>query len=160
AWLEEQLRQPADVRIIGSSIQMVADEHGYETWGNIPHERQRFYDLVAKTNASGVVVISGDRHLTEISVDRGSPNRPVPYPIWDFTSSGMNLDTGSAKDVNTFRVGPVKRESTFGTIQIVWGATPDKTLIELTALGDQSQILTRQTVFLNDLRQPPASKAK
>ncbi len=154
AWLEEQLRTPADVRIIGSSIQMVADEHGYESWGTIPHERQRFYDLVAKTNASGVVVISGDRHLTEISVDRGSPGRAVPYPIWDFTSSGMNLDPGSANDVNTFRVGPVKREATYGTIQIVWGPTPEKTKIELTALGDQSQMLTRQTVFLSDLREP------
>lgn len=153
AWLEEQLKAPAEVRIIGSSIQMVADEHGYETWGNMPHERQRFYDLVTKTGARGVVVISGDRHLTEISVDRGSAERRVPYPIWDFTSSGMNLNRGSVSDVNSFRVGPVRREATFGTVRILWGTNPDQTKIEFVALGDQSQMLTRQTVFLSDLRQ-------
>ncbi|HEX4608356.1 MAG TPA: alkaline phosphatase D family protein, partial [Urbifossiella sp.] len=86
AWLEAQLKQPAEVRIVGSSIQLVADEHGFEKWANFPKERDRFYDLVRKTGAAGVVVLSGDRHLGEISLDPAA----VGYPLYDVTSSGLN----------------------------------------------------------------------
>ncbi len=155
AWLGEQLREPADVRLIVSSIQVVADEHGFETWGNFPHERRRLYDLIDSTNATGVVFLSGDRHLTEISTDRGGDHRNAgPYPMWDFTSSGLNLKPGIVTDANALRVGPVRREATFGTVKINWGATADQTSIELTALGDKRQLLTRQTVFLSELRKP------
>ncbi|MGD9688613.1 MAG: alkaline phosphatase D family protein [Phycisphaerales bacterium] len=152
-WLEARLHEPAHVRIIVSSIQVVADEHGHETWGNFPHERQRLYDLIASTGASGVVFISGDRHLAEVSVDRGRGSaHPVPYPMWDFTSSGMTEPPGKASDPNSFRVGPVSRETNFGVIEIRWGDHPPETTeISFTARGDKSQMITRQSVFLTDL---------
>ena len=34
SWLAERLREPADVRLIVSSIQVVAEGHGWERWGN------------------------------------------------------------------------------------------------------------------------------
>ena len=42
-WLEEQLQVPAEVRLIGSSIQVVAEDHGWEKWTNFPHERERLF---------------------------------------------------------------------------------------------------------------------
>lgn len=36
AWLHEQLRQPADLRLIGSSLQVLADFTGWEAWANYP----------------------------------------------------------------------------------------------------------------------------
>lgn len=153
-WLEEQLRQPADLRIIASSIQVVSDQHGHETWGNFPHERRRLYDLIDRADAAGVIFLSGDRHLTEISRDPGDAARPAPYPMWDFTSSGMNLNPSPVNEPNDRRVGPVRRETNFGTIRINWADPAGQTTIDLTAHGDQGQILTRQTIFLNDLREP------
>ena len=41
AWLEEQLGQPADIRLIASSTQIVPDQKGMDEWGNYPHERQK-----------------------------------------------------------------------------------------------------------------------
>jgi len=155
-WLETQLKEPADIRVIASSIQVIADEHGHESWGNLPHERQRLYNLIASTNAHGVFFISGDRHLTEATVERGSQEITVPYPIWDFTSSGMTQVASVIRDPNSKRVGPVRRETTFGTLRFAWGPTPETTQIEFTALGDQGQMLTRQSIFLSDLR--PATK--
>ncbi len=35
-WLEAQLREPAQWRLIASSIQFASTEHGWETWGSIP----------------------------------------------------------------------------------------------------------------------------
>lgn len=36
AWLERTLQQPAEVRIIVTSIQLIADDHRFEKWGNFP----------------------------------------------------------------------------------------------------------------------------
>ena len=53
---------------------------------NFPHERERLYKLLRDTRAGGVVLLSGDRHLAELSVtDAG-----LGYPLFDLTSSGLN----------------------------------------------------------------------
>lgn len=151
-WLEKQLKEPAQIRIIASSIQVIADEHGWETWGNFPHERERLYRLIESTNASGVIVLSGDRHLTEITLDRPNPTTGLPaYPIWDFTSSGMTQKPEVPRDPNAKRVGPVRKETTFGLVRIQWADEVASTQIEFLAVGDQGQMLTRQSVFLGDL---------
>ena len=149
AWLEKELKKPADIRLIASSIQVVADEHGWETWGNLPHERQRLYRLIAETKANGVFFISGDRHLIEICRDVG---RGAPYPIWDFTSSGLNQRSESLREPNSLRVGPAFRETNFGIVRFQWGDNPAETQIHLEGYGGRGQLLTRQTVFLSDLQ--------
>lgn len=60
-WLEKQLQAPAQIRIIVSSIALVAEDCGYEKWMNFPHERQRLFDLLKKSQSTGVLVISGDQ---------------------------------------------------------------------------------------------------
>ena len=47
-WLEGQLKQPAEVRLLVSSIQVIADEHPFEKWANFPKERDRLYDLIRR----------------------------------------------------------------------------------------------------------------
>ena len=44
-WLAEQLKVPAELRLIGSVVQVVPDEHGSEMWGNFPLERKRLFKL-------------------------------------------------------------------------------------------------------------------
>lgn len=152
-WLEERLEEPADVRVIASSIQVISDEHRYETWGNFPHERERLYRLIDRTDASGVVFISGDRHLMDISRDTG---HGAPYPMWDFTSSGMNQRASEVNEPNRYRVGTVHRESNFGIIRINWGVAEEggrETEISLEGYGESGQLLTRQSVFLGSLRE-------
>ena len=56
SWLREELSKPADVRLVVSSIQVIADGHGKERWGNFPRERDRLYELIAETRASGVIL--------------------------------------------------------------------------------------------------------
>ena len=86
-WLAERLREPAELRLIVSSIQVFADGHGYQRWGNLPRERQRLYDLIGEDQGRGVVFLSGDRrHIAAIY--RESSN--VPYPLVEITSSGID----------------------------------------------------------------------
>ena len=87
-WLEAELIKPADIRFIASGTQIVADEKAMEEWGNFPLERQKLFDLIGKTNANGVVLLSGNVHFSEISTTTEGP-----YPLVDFTSSGMTHTT-------------------------------------------------------------------
>ena len=148
-WLEEQLGKKADVRVIASSIQAVADEHGWETWGNFPHERERLFKLIEETKANGVVMISGDRHLMEISCEK---SRPSGYPFWDFTSSGLTQETETINESNRYRVGPVKREQNFGIIEIQWGAGSTETVINLFGHGQGGKVLMEQKIPLDSLQ--------
>lgn len=66
AWLEEQFSQPATVRVVVASFQLAVVGHGFERWGLLPAELQRFYDLIESTRANGVVILSGDRHIGAI----------------------------------------------------------------------------------------------
>lgn len=84
-WLEAALRQPAEVRLIVSSIQFAAELHGGECWANFPHEQQRMLGVLKHTRASGVIFLSGDRHWCEVSRLDGSAG----YPLFDITASSM-----------------------------------------------------------------------
>ena len=123
-WLESELREPAEVRLIVSSIQVVAREHGWECWGNFPHALQRLYGVIERTGAGGVVFLSGDRHLAEVSVD----DDPIaPYPMWDVTSSGLNQKDKAVAEPNRYRRGGVQRRSNFGLLTVDW-STPGPAL--------------------------------
>lgn len=117
-WLAEQLSKPAEFRIIASSIQVVAEDHGWEKWMNLPRERERLFRLIRETAATGVVFISGDRHLAELSMMDGG----IGYPIYDLTASGMNNASHKwrAYETNRHRVGTMNWGDNFGLITIDW----------------------------------------
>ena len=48
AWLADELKKPADLRLVVSSIQVLAEGHGWEAWRTLPSERQKLYDLISK----------------------------------------------------------------------------------------------------------------
>ncbi|KPK63291.1 MAG: hypothetical protein AMS21_06785 [Gemmatimonas sp. SG8_38_2] len=126
AWLEEQLHEPAEVRFIVSSTQIVADPKGMDEWGNYPHERRRLFDLIDTTGAEGVVFLSGNVHFTEVSrTDEG------PYALYDFTASGLtHVNEGYASVDNPYRVTGPLVDLNFGLIEIAWdsGSAPAITL--------------------------------
>ncbi|MEP0356136.1 alkaline phosphatase D family protein [Paraglaciecola sp.] len=151
-WLKLQLQKPAEIRLIVTSYQLVSFQHGWESWGNFPHERQRLYDLITDTHANGVIFMSGDRHFTEISVDKGQLGSKVPYPMWDFTSSGLIQKEEAINDKNTFRVGQAYRTTNYGLIDINWQDTLLDTSIELVAKGETGKELIKQVVLLKDIQ--------
>jgi len=112
-WLEEELNKPADFRILASGSQFSIQYNGYEAWANFPHEQQRMIDLIKKTRAEQLVVISGDVHYAEISklTPEGS------YPIYDITSSGLSSKWNFATPNNKRIEGPIM-ENHFGLLSI------------------------------------------
>ena len=123
AWLEHELRRPADLRIIASSVQILTDAYSGERWGALPLERRRLFDLIASTEAAGIVFVSGDRHLGGIYRD----DRIGPYSMVEITSSSLNFpisDDAVAKwhEPDARRLGELYFPANFGLIQIDWQA--------------------------------------
>lgn len=142
-WLEEQFAEPADVRIFGSSLQVIADFPGWEAWINYATDHQRLFETIRRQRAEGLVCISGDTHYGEISL----LDVNTPYPIWDATSSGLT-EVWPVTPPNSRRIGEVWRDRNFGLIDIVW-----KRRSLLLAIRDEvGAERLRQTVDLDSLR--------
>ena len=118
-WLEGQLRESADFRIIVTSIQCIAQDAGQETWSNMPHERTRFFQLLQKTGTKNVVLLSGDRHWSELSM-----TEEPGFPLYELTSSSLNQvhPRGTPTD-NKFRHLPKTYHlPNYGILGIDWEA--------------------------------------
>jgi alkaline phosphatase D len=115
AWLERELAESdADFNVLVSSIQLLSGQHGFETWGNFPHEADRLIRTIGTSGAKGVFVLSGDRHISEFS--RREPGS-FPYALVDFTSSGLTHAYRSFKgEPNPYRVGEVVSVESFGVV--------------------------------------------
>ena len=147
-WLEGQLREPADVRLLVSSVQAIPEEHGWEKWKNLPHERERLFGLIRETGAEGVVLLSGDRHLAEISrLDADV----VGYPLYEVTSSGLNRGGGGRDDEpNRHRLGENFRADNYGLLTLDWDAEPPTLTMEV--FDDEGRLGLRERVPLPELR--------
>jgi alkaline phosphatase D len=147
-WLEEQLRFPADLRLIGSSIQVVAEDHSFEKWMNFPAERERLFKLLRDTKATGVVCLSGNRQLAELSqMDAG-----LGYPLFDLTSSGLNMANRRWRpaEPNRHRVATMTSGDNFGIVTIDWDRSPPQ--VSLQAHDVTGEIAFQQKLDLTTLK--------
>jgi alkaline phosphatase D len=106
---------PAELRLFGSSLQVLADFTGWESWAGFARDRERLIDLIRRTQANGVVFLSGDIHYAEMS----KLDVNVPYTLWDLTSSGLT-EEWTIPTPNANRVSEVLPEANFGFIDIDW----------------------------------------
>lgn len=145
-WLEARLREPAELRIIGSSIQLISNEHRYEKWGNLPLERDRFLKLLKTTEAQGVLILSGDRHTAEVS----RMDADLGYPLYDITSSSLNQVHRWRNELNPHRVGNMFFEENFGVLSIDWNAADPVVRVQIRDLAGRVRMQVRHS--LSELR--------
>ncbi|WP_350551093.1 alkaline phosphatase D family protein [Pseudoalteromonas sp. 120-MNA-CIBAN-0494] len=114
-WLEQELKKPAAIKLIASSLQLLPDFTGWESWANFPDDRKRLFTLIKKHKVNGVVIISGDTHWGEISQYKHN----LDYPLIEMTSSGL---TEKWKNVspNTHRIGDFTHQVNYGDLSIDW----------------------------------------
>lgn len=118
-WLEQELESSqADVHLIANGIQVIPEDHGFEKWANFPKERQRLFDLLRKHQVRRPILISGDRHIAEIS-KIGAPY--YDFPIYELTTSGLTHSYNKVgEEPNRHRVSKLIGELNFGLIKIDW----------------------------------------
>ena len=117
AWLADQLAEPADLRLIVSSIQVLAEGHGWEAWRTMPLERDRLFRLINESGAQGVVFVSGDRH----SAGLYRRDDVVSYPLYEITSSALNMASSRENtEPGPNRLGQMYSAENYGVIGIDW----------------------------------------
>ena len=116
AWLEAQLAVPAEIRLLVSSTQLLAEAHGWERWGHLPAERERLFALIKRSGAKGLLVLSGDRHRAQIY----KRSEGLAYPLYDITSSALNRSRAGGEPDDPGRLGAMLAEDNFGLISIDW----------------------------------------
>ena len=120
-WLEHELRHStANLNLLCTSIQVISNEHPHEKWGNFPNCRKRLLNLIVQTQPKNLLILSGDRHMAEISK---MDLQGLHYPLYDFTSSGMTHTRTGTSEANKFRVGEMLVRKNFGLLKIQWNGT-------------------------------------
>jgi len=134
-WLKKELtNSTADFNIIVSSIQFVSEKHPLEKWANFPHERKELLDIIKFSKAKNVIILSGDRHVSEFSkIDIDELN----YPLIDFTSSGLTHTHSIVKEeFNPNRIGKVIDDKSFGVLKFDF----EKKIVIMQMMGDGGEI--------------------
>jgi alkaline phosphatase D len=109
-WITNELKSSKNqLVIIISSIQLLNDHHYYEKWGNFPHERKRMIDLLNSQPQNKYLVISGDRHFSEIMKIND---------LTEITCSGMTQVFSNSSEDNPDRISPFINEGNFGLLEI------------------------------------------
>jgi len=141
-WLERQLTDsPAQVHLIGSGVQILPQDHGYEKWANFPKSRQRLFDLLQRSQPANPVLLSGDRHIAELSrIELDS----LPQPIYELTASGMTHSWETVgEEPNRHRVGELVPKKNFGLIRIDWSGDQPDLRVEVRGVEENALLLEK-----------------
>lgn len=151
-WLAEELQKPADLRLLVSSVQVIADGHGWEAWKMLPAERARLYKLITETDANGVVILSGDRHSAALYRKEGVHD----YPLFEATSSSLNLPASRWREQSgeTYvepgpnRLGDMIYDANYGVLEIDWEAGA----VDVSIRGADGETLLAEKLDLSSLQ--------
>jgi len=145
-WLEKELiTSDAQVHLIGSGIQIIPEEHRFEKWANFPKARKRLFDIIAASGQENVILMSGDRHISEFSQLEIEGKEK---PLYEFTSSGLTHTWGSIwKEENQHRVGDLTIAKSFGFIEIDWNSQPLSLTMKMFSTENGEVLQERKVVF-------------
>ena len=135
-WLEKELKNnTANLTLLCTSIQVLSDQHHLEKWGNFTNCRKRLLSLIANTKPKNLMILSGDRHMAEISK---MELQGLNYPLYDFTSSGMtHIRSGTSED-NKLRVGDLVIKKNFGLLKIRWEG--ERPIVAMQVRGQMNEL--------------------
>lgn len=138
-WLEEQFKRPADLRLIVSSIQLIADDPKFEKWGNFPKERERFFALLKKYKIRNAIILSGDRHIASIA----KMDIKGLGTLYEVTASSLNRPS-KYTDADSHYIGKTYSQENFGLAHIDW----KKRKVKLEVRNMQNEVVNQSEVTL------------
>eukprot|EP01127_Copromyxa_protea_P018484 TRINITY_DN583_c0_g1_i1.p2 TRINITY_DN583_c0_g1~~TRINITY_DN583_c0_g1_i1.p2 ORF type:complete len:339 (+),score=75.18 TRINITY_DN583_c0_g1_i1:325-1341(+) len=150
AWLENQLNNSdAQLNFIVSGSQVIGVDAFYrETWD--VQSLEKLYSLIAQSKASGIMLLTGDVHYSEILKN---DCRKFNYPIYEFTSSGMTHSVENIPFVSTLATNTYSRWSligqtgkNFGTIEVSWDS--EEPLVSIQSRTPETGAILFQRQFL------------
>ncbi len=154
-WLKQSLRSSlATFKVIACGGQMINPMVYFEGWGLFPEEQKELIEFIVKERITGVLFLSGDRHMGELL-------RIIPeggYPLYELTASP--LTAGPAQGHPDEANNPARVEGTwvkgqrhFGFIRVE-GKRGDRRLV-LSLCDKTGKPLWERTIHEKELRWEP-----
>jgi len=135
AWLEKELTDSdAMVHIIATSLQVLPTSYAYSNWSAFPEARNRLLQLLEKTKPTVPIILSGDRHVGELSKTELAG---YSYPVYEITSSGMTHHRRAKKGGNKYRVGEQVGALNFGLLEINWHENYTSVTLKINGVGNK-----------------------
>jgi alkaline phosphatase D len=145
AWFKDELKKPAKIRIIMSSLQFSAEYNRFENWAIFPNEIEKMYSAIREAKAEGVFFLSGDVHYADMNV-----RKPTNlYPMYDFTSSGLTHLEGK-EYVSKYSNIDSYLDLNFGMVRINWDATPVTVKVEI--CNKAGDVVREKEINLDELK--------
>lgn len=143
-WLESELQVPADLRILVSSVQVLADAHGWEAWKQLPLSQARLFETLDSSGAEGVILVSGDRHLAALY----RQDDIAAYPLYEMTASSLNRSIRDESDeMSTNQLGAAYAKENFGEIGIDW----ESGTVTLSVYGMNGETVREQIIPFSEI---------
>ena len=138
-WLKQELvTGDAKLTFIVSGTQVLVEGHSFEKWANFPKTRDWLLRYIKQKKISGVIFLSGDRHIHEISLKN---DEETAFPLIDVTSSGMtHYYKGFSGEPNQYRVGQVYAGLGYGLIEIDWDRKDPRITLQIRDMGNGIQL--------------------
>jgi len=117
-------------------------------------ERNSLLQAIRNENIEGVMLLSGDRHHSELSVLQPNSTPVVHYPLYEFTVSPLTAAPSTidlSAEPNTLRMADTAvRDNAFGLLEIT--GPQGNRVLALSLHNAAGAILWKKTVNLNDLK--------
>ena len=118
-WLAEQLKVPADLRLVVSGFQiLLPKETGSETWDQFPKARERLVATIRNSQVSRILFVTGDQHYGEACRQRSM----LDFDLVELQFAGLNQI--EKPELNPYRVSTVcHSKHSCAYIDIQWDET-------------------------------------
>jgi alkaline phosphatase D len=157
-WLKNALLASyAPVKLIAVGGQTTNEVNRFEGWHNFPEERADFLKFLVDHKINGVILLSGDRHFTELL----KTDRPGSYPLYELTcspiSSGAVSSLDAAERSNKALVeGTLVNQRNFCTLDFSGSKAERK--ITMRSFSNTGEQLWERELKLSELQTPTAAK--
>ncbi len=123
SWLQARLQEPADLRLLVSSIPVLSDRDSGENWARMPNERVRLLKLLEGRAGGDLLILSGDTHYAAMLTSKGesgdglleATSSSLTLPISENRRDSLDLEDAA-------RIGEVRFEENYGLLEIDWEA--------------------------------------
>ena len=146
AWLLDGVKKSkATFKVLVSGVPWAFDakKDSRDTWNGFRKERKEIFDFLADNKISGVVLISGDRHRTDIR----KIERPNGYTLYDWQNCQLtNVHTAPLEGGSIFEYNA---KNIFGIVKFDTRLPDPKVTFEPMSIDDEK--LYSMTLSINEL---------
>lgn len=151
-WLLDTLKKStAKFKVIASGTMWHADadKGGYDSWAGprSPYQKERdeIFDFINKEKIDGIILISGDRHRTDI----WKTARPKGYPLYEFLSAKLtNVHSHMARKEAVWSYA-AKGDRFWG--QLDFDTTGPEPIVTFKAINQKGKVLKSFPVKLSEI---------